>query len=471
MRRASSLAFTLLALGCGDPSNDTPLVDAGAVDAGSVVDAFPTLDGSVQDSSVRDSGDAAPADATARTDAETEDSALPDAWVPPPPPDAPSGPFADAAAPCEPESAASLCGRVGAECGEVSTVDSCGTARTVSCGSCAAGSFCGAGAAPNRCEACVGESNVAFCARLGKSCGAVTASDNCGAARTATCGACASNETCTALNVCECVPESNAAFCTRFGAECGTLAATDNCGLSRSVSCGGCASGTTCGGGGVAHVCGAPLVCAPPAATPPFATLTVPGSSAFGQAVCGTAQIDAFFDACLGSSATASACVLWRTANPSCQSCMLTDEASSAYGPLVVRAAAVEPLQNPLGFSDATFSLGSASCLERVAAGCGVAYFRYEACLEAACDGAPACLGAAATTVDGCRSAARSGVCNAAFVAAFGAGSGACSTAIASAGPSLAGDACLPTATERASLTSSGLRGFVTRLALKFCGP
>jgi cytochrome c peroxidase len=58
---------------------------------------------------------------------------------------------------------------------------------------------------------------------------------------------------------CGCTSESNAAFCARLGATCGSLTATDNCGATRTVSsCGSCTSPQTCGGGGTANVCGAP---------------------------------------------------------------------------------------------------------------------------------------------------------------------------------------------------------------------
>jgi hypothetical protein len=57
--------------------------------------------------------------------------------------------------------------------------------------------------------------------------------------------------------VASCTPESNSAFCARLGASCGSVTASDNCGVSRTVSsCGSCTSPQTCGGGGTANVCG-----------------------------------------------------------------------------------------------------------------------------------------------------------------------------------------------------------------------
>jgi hypothetical protein len=49
---------------------------------------------------------------------------------------------------------------------------------------------------------CTSETNAAFCARLGKTCGTVSDFDNCGNARTASCGTCSGTQTCGAGNVC-----------------------------------------------------------------------------------------------------------------------------------------------------------------------------------------------------------------------------------------------------------------------------
>jgi hypothetical protein len=110
---------------------------------------------------------------------------------------------------------------------------------------------------------CTPETDAAFCTRLGKNCGSVTASDNCGASRTvSSCGTCTSPQTCGGggtANVCgaSCTPETDAAFCTRLGKNCGSVTAGDNCGATRTVSsCGTCTSPQTCGGGGTTNVCG-----------------------------------------------------------------------------------------------------------------------------------------------------------------------------------------------------------------------
>ncbi len=55
------------------------------------------------------------------------------------------------------------------------------------------------GSAPRTCQ---GESDAAFCTRLGKNCGSVTGADNCGANRTVqSCGACSGSDSCVS-NVC-----------------------------------------------------------------------------------------------------------------------------------------------------------------------------------------------------------------------------------------------------------------------------
>src|SRR5438132_681271 len=56
-----------------------------------------------------------------------------------------------------------------------------------------------------------------------------------------------------------CLAETDAAFCVRLGKACGAVSAADSCGSSRTVSsCGDCAAPLSCGGGGVAGVCGSP---------------------------------------------------------------------------------------------------------------------------------------------------------------------------------------------------------------------
>jgi peptidoglycan/xylan/chitin deacetylase (PgdA/CDA1 family) len=181
--------------------------------------------------------------------------------------------------PCQPESDAQFCARLGKNCGTVSGSDNCSSARTVaSCGTCSAPATCGGGGTPNVCEEpCIPESDALFCERLGKTCGTVTGTDNCNTNRTVpSCGTCTAPETCSASNVCvACVPETDAQFCARLGKSCGSFAGTDNCGTSRSVaSCGSCASPATCGGGGTPNVCGTSICGTPFGGT----ARTIPGT-------------------------------------------------------------------------------------------------------------------------------------------------------------------------------------------------
>ena len=101
-----------------------------------------------------------------------------------------------------------------------------------------------------------------LCAVLGKNCGMVTAPDNCGTLRTIpSCGTCSGAQTCGGgnpgtPNVCGCTPQSDAAFCASQGKTCGAFTGTDNCGVQRMVaSCGTCTAPLTCGAGGTPNVC------------------------------------------------------------------------------------------------------------------------------------------------------------------------------------------------------------------------
>jgi len=78
-------------------------------------------------------------------------------------------------------------------------------------------------------SSCVPETNTAFCTRLGKNCGSVTANDNCGDSRTvASCGTCTLPETCSASNVCSCTPNCAGLECgdDGCGGSCGPATAT-----------------------------------------------------------------------------------------------------------------------------------------------------------------------------------------------------------------------------------------------------
>jgi hypothetical protein len=132
---------------------------------------------------------------------------------------------------------------------------------TFSCGGNAADDDDDAGAADG--GTCSAESDSAFCQRLGKNCGMVSAVDLCEETRTVDCGACSGQQACGAggvENVCgdpgQCQPETDAEMCTRLAAECGGVVGTDNCGVARTPVCGICAEPEMCGGDGVANLCG-----------------------------------------------------------------------------------------------------------------------------------------------------------------------------------------------------------------------
>lgn len=110
---------------------------------------------------------------------------------------------------CKPETDKQFCTRVGKSCGSVTDFDNCENARVVAtCGSCSAGGLCGA-VTPNICCAPDTETDAAICGRLGKNCGQVTTTDNCRQTRTASCGSCGAQQVCggTVANVCEAVYE------------------------------------------------------------------------------------------------------------------------------------------------------------------------------------------------------------------------------------------------------------------------
>ena len=154
----------------------------------------------------------------------------------------------DPAAEC-PVQAASTCGRAGG-------CDGAGACRRHPTGTiCAAAS-------------CTGSSlTAASTCNASGTCVAPAPSD-CGTylCNGAACGTtCSTASQCKTGNVCTasaCVPpcssESNAAFCARLGKGCGAVSAIDNCGATRVTTCGNCTSPQTCGGGGTANQCGTP---------------------------------------------------------------------------------------------------------------------------------------------------------------------------------------------------------------------
>jgi len=123
-------------------------------------------------------------------------------------------------------------------------------------------------------DACVGESNTELAAKGctdGKNCGNVTVKDVCGVDRQVSCGNCntAASEACnTDTNKCECRDtrsdaEIVGAACTTAGRNCGAFTANDLCGKARTGDCGSCntASGASCGSGGVCECSGGQYAC------------------------------------------------------------------------------------------------------------------------------------------------------------------------------------------------------------------
>lgn len=59
--------------------------------------------------------------------------------------------------------------------------------------------------------------------------------------------------------MCGCAGETDSAFCARLNKNCGSVTAPDNCGVTRTVSsCGTCSGTAICGGAGTPNVCAMP---------------------------------------------------------------------------------------------------------------------------------------------------------------------------------------------------------------------
>ncbi len=142
------------------------------------------------------------------------------------------------------------CGSCGPRCGD----GTCSGAET--CSSCP--SDCGSCSCTNECTSatCAGTGAYKPCGNYDSdSCleyGPVT---SCGTGQTCSNGVCGGG----------CTSESNSAFCTRLGKNCGSVTALDNCGISRTANCGTCTSGTcadnVCAASCTASNCPAPKVC------------------------------------------------------------------------------------------------------------------------------------------------------------------------------------------------------------------
>jgi hypothetical protein len=153
-----------------------------------------------------------------------------------------SGPRVVVAGGCQPESDEELCARLGATCGEITATDNCDASRTVTCGDCTAPETCGGGGQPNTCGC-----TPTTCTAAGAECGDL--GDGCGGVLD--CGTCDAPDTCGGAgepNACGCTPTT----CAAEGADCGTI--SNGCGST--LACGVCDAPLYCGGGGIDNACG-----------------------------------------------------------------------------------------------------------------------------------------------------------------------------------------------------------------------
>ncbi|HQJ57799.1 MAG TPA: hypothetical protein PK255_01825, partial [Candidatus Pacearchaeota archaeon] len=127
--------------------------------------------------------------------------------------------------PCVPATCASL----GRNCGTVS--DGCG--GTLTCGNYNGG--CQTGYTCQTNGTCTKNPCTDTCESLGYQCGDKTI---CG--EIVNCGSCVYPQICQPSGLCICTPESNTAFCNRLNKNCGSVTALDNCRVSRTVYCGDC---------------------------------------------------------------------------------------------------------------------------------------------------------------------------------------------------------------------------------------
>ena len=144
----------------------------------------------------------------------------------------------------------SSCQDAGANCGLLP--DRCG--GQLDCGGCPVSWTCGGAGTPHVCG-CIAETDIAYCGRLGKNCGTVSAADNCGVSRAVSCGSCPSGRVCSPGFVCGCQPETDQDYCNNANFSCGIATGVDLCGMQRQFDCGSCDGGFCSGAGGSAGLC------------------------------------------------------------------------------------------------------------------------------------------------------------------------------------------------------------------------
>lgn len=118
---------------------------------------------------------------------------------------------------------------------------------------------------------------------------------------------------------------------------------------------------------------------------------------------CSAAQIQGYYDGCLGAAATTSACATWQaTASATCPPCLTgsSDPGGATWGPIVRYA---RTIANNQGGCLALDQPGEAACARDLQAS--------TECRHAACDSA--CTGATKADYDACVAAAQGGVCKA----------------------------------------------------------
>ncbi len=213
-----------------------------------------------------------------------------------------------------------------------------------------------------------------------------------------------------------------------------------------------------------------PGTCSPPTTLADLATTTSFGLAApFGQNVCTTSGVRAFYSACLGSNASSSGCTAWRNANASCSSCLLTPRGSTRVGPFHTDSSQPPSNENPASLVADWSRAIVATCVNGFAAGCGEPALDLDSCLGRACAPAGNCAGEPPTVVAACRE--RAGEASFACRAPLLTREAACPGVFGPRdGGARGGETCFPTANEDLA-TPSGAEGYLTRLALVFCGP
>lgn len=104
------------------------------------------------------------------------------------------------------------------------------------------------------------------------------------------------------------------------------------------------------------------------------------------QAVCDSAQLEAFYTSCVADTATSQTCSAWEqnAANNSCNACLITQATANEWGPIVAVAQRDLPF-NIAGCFGITLNEGSSTT------GCGAARWAFDRCLRSACPVANCC--------------------------------------------------------------------------------